>query len=84
MNLSLAVVLSLERLMRKWRVGGATRAVAASGAMVHSAPEMDPFLQSACTCISETMQVVARYIGGSMCRCATRGSGDPVLYGGEK
>ena len=32
--------------MRELRVGGATRAVAASGAMVHSAREMEPFLQS--------------------------------------
>ena len=33
MNLSLAMVLSLERPMRESRVGGATRAIAASGAI---------------------------------------------------
>ena len=33
MDLSLAVMLSLERLVREMRVGGATRAVAASGAI---------------------------------------------------
>ena len=33
MNLSLAMVLSLERLMRELSVGGATGAVAASGAI---------------------------------------------------
>ena len=33
MSLSLAVVLSLERPMRELSVGGATRAIAASGAI---------------------------------------------------
>ena len=57
MSLSLAMVLSLERPMRELRVGGATRAVAASGAMV-SLCARDGAILAVCMHVHDVLSVV--------------------------